>query len=157
QPRRSRHPFQSGAPQQVELKPLARDDPRFDSARRAGKRDLRIRPAAQDLSRDGNTREQMPSRSPSRDHDAQRPHASAAAIVVVTTCEGEACCDTFSSIAMPIMLMSSDDPPALTNGSGIPFVGSSPSTTLMLKNAWNATIVVRPIARNAPKRSGARI
>ena len=27
----------------------------------------------------------------------------------------------------------------------------------MLKNAWNATIVVRPSARNAPKRSGARI
>ena len=26
----------------------------------------------------------------------------------------------------------------------------------MLKNAWNATIVVRPIARNAPNRSGAR-
>ena len=36
---------------------------------------------------------------------------------------------------MPIMLISSDDPPKLTNGSGIPFVGSSPSTTLMLKNA----------------------
>ncbi len=27
----------------------------------------------------------------------------------------------------------------------------------MLKNAWKATIVVRPMARNAPKRSGARI
>ena len=58
---------------------------------------------------------------------------------------------------MPIRLISSDEPPELTNGSGMPFVGSSPSTTLMLKNAWNATIVVRPIARNAPKRSGARI
>ena len=58
---------------------------------------------------------------------------------------------------MPIMLISSDDPPALTNGSGIPLVGSSPSTTLMLKNAWNAIIVVSPIATKAPKRSGARI
>jgi hypothetical protein len=38
----------------------------------------------------------------------------------------------------------------------MPLVGSSPSTTLMLNNAWNATIVVRPSARNAPKRSGAR-
>ena len=58
---------------------------------------------------------------------------------------------------MPTMLMSSDEPPELTNGSGMPLVGSRPSTTLMLKNAWNATIVVRPIARNAPNRSGARI
>ena len=58
---------------------------------------------------------------------------------------------------MPIMLMRSDDPPALTNGSGMPLVGSSPSTTLMLKNAWNAIIVVNPIAMKAPNRSGARI
>ena len=58
---------------------------------------------------------------------------------------------------MPIMLISSDDPPKLTNGSGMPLVGSSPRTTLMLKNAWTAIIAVRPSARNAPKRSGARI
>ena len=58
---------------------------------------------------------------------------------------------------MPSRLMSSDEPPALTNGSGMPLVGSRPSTTLMLKNACTAIIVVRPSARNAPKRSGARI
>ena len=58
---------------------------------------------------------------------------------------------------MPTMLISSDDPPKLTNGSGMPLVGSNPSTTLMLKNAWIATMAVRPSARNAPKRSGARI
>ena len=56
---------------------------------------------------------------------------------------------------MPISPISSDDPPALTKGSGMPVVGISPSTTLMLRNAWMATIVVKPIARNAPKRSGA--
>ena len=45
---------------------------------------------------------------------------------------------------MPSRLTSSDEPPALTNGSGMPLVGSSPSTTLMLKNAWNAIITVMP-------------
>jgi hypothetical protein len=53
-------------------------------------------------------------------------------------------------------LISSDDPPLLTKGSGIPFVGSRPRTTLMLKNACTATIVVRPSARSEPKLSGAR-
>ena len=43
---------------------------------------------------------------------------------------------------MPIRLIISDEPPSLTNGSGMPLVGSSPSTTLMLTNAWMATIVV---------------
>jgi len=47
----------------------------------------------------------------------------------------------------PIRLITSDDPPALTNGSGIPLVGIRPSTTLMLMNAWTATIAVTPIAR----------
>jgi len=54
-------------------------------------------------------------------------------------------------------LMTRLEPPALTNGSGMPFVGTSPSTTLMLKSAWTAIIVVSPIARNAPKRSGATV
>ena len=52
-------------------------------------------------------------------------------------------------------LTMSDEPPALTNGSGIPFVGISPSTTLMFTNACTAIIVVNPSARNAPNRSGA--
>ncbi len=67
-----------------------------------------------------------------------------------------ACCETFNRMPIPTRLMSSDEPPALTNGSGIPFVGKRPSTTLMLKNACTATIVVRPRARNDPKLSGAR-
>ena len=87
-----------------------------------------------------------------------RASGSASAVIsVVITCVDEACCETFSRIPMPIMLISSDEPPKLTNGSGMPLVGSSPSTTLMLKNACTTTIAVSPSARNAPKRSGARI
>ena len=51
--------------------------------------------------------------------------------------------------------MSSDDPPALRNGSGIPFVGIIPSTTLMFTRAWTAIIVVSPSATNDPNVSGA--
>ena len=58
---------------------------------------------------------------------------------------------------MPSRLMTNDDPPELTNGSGMPLVGINPSTTLMFTSACAATIVVKPIARNAPKRSGACI
>ena len=52
-------------------------------------------------------------------------------------------------------LTSSDEPPLLTSGSGMPLVGSRPSTTLMFRNAWATTIVVMPSARKAPNRSGA--
>src|SRR5205823_7965882 len=70
--------------------------------------------------------------------------------------DGNACCDTFRRIPMPTRLMTSEDPPLLTNGNGIPFVGINPSTTLMLMNACTATIVVSPSARKAPNESGAR-
>ena len=43
-----------------------------------------------------------------------------------------------------------DDPPALTNGSGRPLLGSTPVTTLMLASACAASSVVRPRARNEP-------
>ncbi len=38
----------------------------------------------------------------------------------------------------------------------MPLVGSRPSTTLMFTNACSTSIIVMPIARNAPKPSGAR-
>ena len=47
----------------------------------------------------------------------------------------DACCETFSRTPMPIRLINSDEPPALTNGSGIPLVGIRLSTTLMFTNA----------------------
>src|ERR1051325_8560172 len=66
------------------------------------------------------------------------------------------CCDTLSRMPIPTKLMTSDDPPLLTKGSGMPFVGIRPSTTLTLMNACTATIVVRPSARNGPNVAGAR-
>ena len=67
----------------------------------------------------------------------------------------DACCEMFKRIPMPIKFATNDDPPLLTNGNGMPFGGTSPSTTLMLKSACTATIIVSPSARSAPNRSGA--
>jgi len=52
-------------------------------------------------------------------------------------------------------LMTSDDPPAETNGSGIPVTGMRPTTTPMLMNAWMQIHAVIPAASSAPKVSGA--
>ncbi len=41
-------------------------------------------------------------------------------------------------------LMISDDPPAETNGSGMPVTGISPTTTPMLMNAWMQIQAVMP-------------
>lgn len=53
--------------------------------------------------------------------------------------------------------MTSDDPPALMNGSVIPVTGISATTTPMLMNAWIHNQAVIPVASSAPKESGARI
>jgi hypothetical protein len=58
------------------------------------------------------------------------------------------CFETFSSTPAANRLMASDDPPALTNGSGMPFVGTNDNVTLMLKNACAMIIVVNPTASN---------
>jgi hypothetical protein len=47
------------------------------------------------------------------------------------------------------------EPPAETNGSGIPVTGMSPTTTAMLMNAWRQIQAVIPAASRAPKVSGA--
>ena len=47
------------------------------------------------------------------------------------------------------------EPPALTNGSGMPVTGMSPTTTPMLMNAWMQIQDVIPAASRAPKVSGA--
>lgn len=52
-------------------------------------------------------------------------------------------------------LTTSDEPPALTNGSVIPVTGMSETTTPMLMNAWTHSHVVIPVARSAPNASGA--
>src|SRR5262249_45093450 len=153
------------APQHVELKPFARHDRRFEAARRASEAHGRAGTARQQLARDRDPRIQVPAGTAAGDHDAAGGgHASAVtgapgsgSSTVVMTWDADACCDTFSRMPVPIMLTSRDDPPKLTNGSGMPLVGSSPSVTLMLKKACTVIIAVMPSARNAPNRSGARI
>ena len=49
----------------------------------------------------------------------------------------------------------SEEPPALTNGSVIPVIGTSATTTPMLMNAWSTSHAVIPVASSAPKVSGA--
>ena len=53
-------------------------------------------------------------------------------------------------------LTSSEEPPALMNGSVIPVTGRSATTTAMLMNAWKHNQAVIPAASSAPKVSGAR-
>ena len=53
-------------------------------------------------------------------------------------------------------LMMRDEPPALMNGSVIPVIGKSATTTPMLMNAWMHSQPVIPAASSAPKVSGAR-
>ena len=52
-------------------------------------------------------------------------------------------------------LMTRLEPPALTNGSGMPVTGISPTTTPMLMNAWRQIQAVIPAASSAPNVSGA--
>lgn len=53
-------------------------------------------------------------------------------------------------------LMTSDEPPALMKGSGMPVTGSSATTTPMLMKACRQSQVVMPAASSPPKVSGAR-
>ena len=52
--------------------------------------------------------------------------------------------------------MMRDEPPALMNGSVIPVIGSSATTTPMLMNAWRHSQAVMPAASSAPNVSGRR-
>ena len=54
-------------------------------------------------------------------------------------------------------LMISDEPPAETNGSGMPVSGAIPSTAARLMVACPQTSAVRPAARSFPKGSRQRI
>jgi len=53
-------------------------------------------------------------------------------------------------------LTTSDEPPALMNGSVMPVTGSSATTTAMLMNAWKHSQAVIPTASSAANVSGAR-
>ena len=52
-------------------------------------------------------------------------------------------------------LISSDEPPALMNGSVMPVTGISTTTTPTLMNAWMQIQAVIPAASSAPNVSGA--
>ena len=104
-------------------------------ARRAGKRDPRVRlraAAARARPRCPDTDARPCRRRRSRRASAVMHRPRPVIARSSTTCVADACCEMFSRMPMPSRLMSSDDPPELTNGSGMPLVGSSPSTTLML-------------------------
>src|SRR5262249_15469001 len=60
------------------------------------------------------------------------------------------CSDTFNKIPTLISATTSDDPPALTNGNGIPFVGVRASVTLILKKVWVINPVDNPTANDRP-------
>ena len=60
-----------------------------------------------------------------------------------------------SRIPIAAKLMISDEPPALRNGSVMPVIGTSVTTTAMLMNAWMHSQPVMPAARSAPNVSGA--
>ncbi|MNG38608.1 hypothetical protein D3C84_1263780 [compost metagenome] len=70
--------------QQVELKPFAGDNFRFDPARGTGERHHGLGPARENLARDRDARVQMSAGSASGDHDAGGRHASAVISVVIT-------------------------------------------------------------------------
>jgi hypothetical protein len=50
----------------------------------------------------------------------------------------------------------SDEPPCESSGSGMPVTGRIASTTPMFRNAWPHIQTTIPVARSAPKVSGAR-
>ena len=58
-------------------------------------------------------------------------------------------------IPIAAKLMMSDEPPALMNGSVMPVIGTSVTTTAMLMNAWMQSQAVIPAASSAPNVSGA--
>ena len=60
-----------------------------------------------------------------------------------------------SRIPIAAKLMMSDEPPALMNGSVMPVIGTSVTTTAMLMNAWMQIQDVIPAASSEPKVSGA--
>jgi hypothetical protein len=58
--------------------------------------------------------------------------------------------DTESSRPTHVVVTSIDDPPALTNGSGLPVTGINPVTAAMFMNACRPIIAVSPPATIRP-------
>src|SRR4029453_3855120 len=73
-----------------------------------------------------------------------------------TSTEPLACCDTFKRMPTAANVGTKDDPPYEINGSGIPFVGTNESTTLMLKSAWATRFVKIPRPKKTQNEQGTR-
>src|SRR4030095_1405202 len=69
--------------------------------------------------------------------------------------EPEACWEILSNTPTAASVGTKDDPPYEMNGSGMPLVGTSDRTTLILKRAWVTIAVTKPRANSIPNRSGA--
>src|ERR1700686_1762702 len=67
-----------------------------------------------------------------------------------------ACLEIFSSAPMQANVTRREDPPYETSGSGMPFVGIIPRTTLMLMKACTTIMLVMPTARKRPNMSWVR-
>src|SRR5437879_3118299 len=65
-----------------------------------------------------------------------------------------ACSETFIRMPSDASELTSELPPELIMGSGMPLVGIMPSTTLMFMNPCTTSMVVMPSARYLPKSSG---
>jgi hypothetical protein len=69
--------------------------------------------------------------------------------------EPEACWEIFSNTPTAASVGTRDEPPYEMKGRGIPFVGTSDRTTLILKSACVTIPATKPKANNIPNRSGA--
>ena len=127
--RRQRLALQTGAANHVQREALARHDPRLDPGGRADEGHLRVRTRARSA--------RAPPRCPDTDALPFRRRRSARTAPLIV--RRAARCS--AARPSPSRLISSDDPPELTSGSGMPLVGISPSTTLMFTSACTAIIV----------------
>src|SRR6185436_6479406 len=139
------HVFQPGTFNERQLKTSLRHQTCFQSARGADELHFRISIAPHDLLGHGDSRINV---STSASGGDQYSHWRLPIFPL-------ACCDTLSKMPTAASVGTSDDPPYEMNGSGIPFVGTSESTTLILKSACATMLATIPRLNNIPKRSGA--
>src|SRR6516162_7844038 len=97
--------------------------------------------------------------APSGDHRPRPPRGARVRHPVISNVAASSHAARLATLArMPTapMVMTSEDPPKETKGSGTPVTGSRPTTAPILITAWLTIQAVMPAASSAPKRSGAR-
>src|SRR5262249_20655769 len=137
---------------------------RFQAARSADEQNLDARQAALELVCNRNPGKYVTTGSSCCDDNSHNPLRTDPrslvalawpAFSILNPTHAFSCFEMFSNTPAANRLIARDVPPALINGSGIPFVGTSDRVTLMLKNAWATIITVSPTANSRPKTSGA--